>query len=738
MAITTVDVFGDSLAQGTLYSPAQIEGGLGSWPELVAQYLGSIPGLGPLISSGARFVNLAAPNPFPSGEWTYSGSWTQVVSTDAHDRLPYGYGKTGNGATAILTYAPNPVGSSYPPIVGFDYWWVDLAGGGNPSYSLDGGSSWTNFAETIAGSNGLKKCYIASAISQANGFKVRCANAAGTGALAFPAGITPYFVNPTTATTGVVLNNFASNGEQLHHLVQATSGDRMAVIDAVTLGTGSPISSRPTLTLVLHINDIALASASGWGTDLTALNARAAPVGTMAFLNAWAVETVDYNNTQQIAYRAQTKTTAAGLSPVVQVLDFFDAWVALGFADNAAQGTTAGFLQDLLHPSQRGHLDISRRVYWFFRNSLSTTIGGNTSAFTIGSSKLGGSDQLGGTPHVDQSPAFSGIGPNNALGSLTLQQAFSFSGIAPSDAVGALQVNTTATLTGIATTNAVGTLEVDQAFSVSGIGVTAALGSLTFALGAVSISLTGIAPTNAVGAFGELDQTAPLTGLASTIALGALTAAPGNVDVALTGIAPTSDLGTLNPVAATPVDFVGIAPTSGLGSPTFAVGAVTVALSGISTTAAVDALKPLPGAVVATLVSIDPTNAVGALTPAPGPITTSLAGIGPTNALGAISPITSGIASFAGIASSLVLGVLTTSTATLIVFSGILPTSAVGALTPTGPLPQFVPLVGIGSTMQVGHIILGGSPRVALLIAMPDWSARVAAVADMACTVEAS
>lgn len=380
MTVTTIDLVGDSEAEGSLFTGSQIVGGMGCWAELVAQRLGNISGIGPLLGAGFRSVGLAQET-FATGEMAYAGSWTSVVSTDAHDKLPYGYGKTGNGSDRILTYTPCPVGSSYPPIVGFDYWWVDLAGGGNPSYSLDGGSGWTNFAETIVGNNGLKKCYIASAITST--LKVRCANAAGTGTLAFPAGITPYFSDPRSATTGIVLNNFGLIGETLHHLVQSTSGDRMAILDSVTLGSGSPISSNPTITLVLHINDVQLANSTQWGTDLTSLNTRASAVGTVGFLNMWAVETTDYNATQQINYRAQTKTTAAGLSPVVKVLDIFDAWSALGLTTLTSQA--AAFLADSLHPSQAGHKDLARRVYWWLRtNNFSSTVGVPSSYTAIG------------------------------------------------------------------------------------------------------------------------------------------------------------------------------------------------------------------------------------------------------------------------------------------------------------------------------------------------------------------
>lgn len=380
MTITKVNVVGDSTVAGTIFSANQWAGGLGCWTELFAQRLANVLGFGPYLSPGLRSVALGI-GPFPT-DWTFSGSWTTVTSADAFDRLEFGYGKYGSGATLIATW-PKP--SRSPAIVGFDYWWVDIkngaTNGGNASYSLDGGSTWTTLTETLHNDNLLNKCYIPSAINS-NGFKVRMADASGTAVLGMPAGITPYYVDPRTVTTGVILNSIAINGQQLHNFVQSTSGDRMAVFGSVRPGSGSPISSDPTLTLMLHVNDIQFADASQWDTDLRTFYTKASTFGPVIFIKPWAIETTDYDATQQTLYAAQTSTTAASVGALV--LDMNALWTGLGFSGVTAQGVTAGFLGDLLHPSQKGALEISNRVYWFVRGNIFPSYGKTPSNLVAG------------------------------------------------------------------------------------------------------------------------------------------------------------------------------------------------------------------------------------------------------------------------------------------------------------------------------------------------------------------
>lgn len=386
MATTTIDVLADSEGAGTIFNYAQSRGGKGSWAELTSQYLAAIPGLGPVISPGARFVHLGL-MPFPTGEWTFSGAFSTVASTDAFDRLPHGYGKYGSGSGLVATYTV-PLG--WPPITCFELWWVDLAGGGDNSYSIDGGAQ-TNFGQTRNGNNKLSKFFVNSPITST--ITIRMANAAGTSQLGMPAGITPYFADPRGATTGVIVNNFGSNGATLHAAVAATSGDRLAVFDDVQLGTGSPIPVAPNIAVMLFVNDIIRANDTEWGTDETTLATRLNLGTKLVLVGAWAIETTDYNLTQQGLYRTKTGVIAGSTGSTF--LDINASWVARGYADVTAQG--AAFLQDSLHPKQAGHFAIADLVTGTIRNKcLTATVAGNLYAFTVGQSYVGPQTMLGG------------------------------------------------------------------------------------------------------------------------------------------------------------------------------------------------------------------------------------------------------------------------------------------------------------------------------------------------------
>lgn len=363
--IRTLLFTGDSTTQGTQGGFNMALGGRGCWYELVAERLANVEGVGPLISSGFRGCNLGfTASGYPS-EWTVpSSGLTSVLSTDAFDVYPYTAGRYANGASKIWTWTKP---ARWRSIVGFALYWVDKTSGGNWQYRIDGGT-WTNMGQTLNHNNKLCKFYVATAVTTS--VDIRASSDASTGVDCFPAGIEVYYQDPLATTQGLIVHCIAVNGSRLNQLCATTSGDRLAFLDSVQLGTGSPLSPTPNAgVLMMHINDVVLASSSGWATDLTTLNSRASPLGPVGFINVFEANTSVYGQVQQTNYRAQTKTTAAGFATPAKVYDIYDAWASNGWTGNA-EADAAGMFMDLTHESQAGHIDIASRIYWFVRNQI--------------------------------------------------------------------------------------------------------------------------------------------------------------------------------------------------------------------------------------------------------------------------------------------------------------------------------------------------------------------------------
>lgn len=326
MAIYQMAILGDSMANdGFPTGSAQGDGRLGGWDELIAEQLANIPGLGPLLSSGFRGVANGIQS---TREWSYSGSWTSVTGTDAFDKLPYGLGKYANGASNILTFT-RPIYWRRP--VGFALYWVNYGSGGNWQYRIDGGT-WTNMGQTLGGATANKICkfYISTPVNAT--LDIRASSDATTGVGCFPAGIELFWSDPTVANvSGLIVHHLAVGAQNLHGLLGSTNGDRLAILDSVQLGTGSPIANTPNAgVLLMHINDVKdINNTTTWNTDLTTFNTRVSPLGPVGFINPYQATPATFGT--QDTYRAQTKTTAAGFGTPAKVFDLFDAFTAYGF-----------------------------------------------------------------------------------------------------------------------------------------------------------------------------------------------------------------------------------------------------------------------------------------------------------------------------------------------------------------------------------------------------------------------
>lgn len=379
MTIQQLALVGDSLTIGDAFNHNIAAGGKGCWAELVAEMLADIPSVGPLLSSGARFV---AQGIVDSVEWSFAGSWTTVLSTDAFCKTPYRKGQYANGASNIATAT---LSLHWRPAVGFAIYWIDYTSGGNWSYSTDGGNTWTAMGQALANDNKLCKFYVSTPVRPGATVQIRAANAAGTGVGCLPAAIEWFY---STATSGLIVHNVAVGGTALHTLATADSGDQMAFLDSVKLGTGSPITNQPNAgCIVMHINDVAAVNnASTWNTDLGTFYSRASALGAVGILSPWECNGVAAD---QATYRAQTKTAVApaGTAFGAKSLDIYDAWTARGYGigvgtQNAAL-VAAAYLEDLTHPTQIAHLDLANRLYWFVRNQI-LALGAVPTAYPVG------------------------------------------------------------------------------------------------------------------------------------------------------------------------------------------------------------------------------------------------------------------------------------------------------------------------------------------------------------------
>lgn len=368
MTVTKIALTGDSAVQLTGPSSSSFtvaQGGKGGDWELATEMLANIPTVGPLLCSGMRGVWL---NAAPATEWSFTSggnAWTAVASTDAWDKcFAKGYYGNGTGKQATATLP-----SQYRAAVGFDVLWFDYTGGGNWQYSVDGGTVWINMGQTLANDNKLCMFYVATPIPPGGTVKFRCFNGTSDCGCGL-AGIRWWYAAPS-ATQGLIVDNYGANSIPLHQFVLSTSGDRLAPLDSVKLGTGSPVSPTPNAGVILEdINDGTLNAdpTVNYVTDLTTFNTRVSPLGPRGLVSTWEIPNATIATATQASYRAQNKTTGTSLS--MKLFDIYDAWNALGFGGNAG-AIAAGFLfSDNTHPSQAGHLDLAIRLYWFVRNQI--------------------------------------------------------------------------------------------------------------------------------------------------------------------------------------------------------------------------------------------------------------------------------------------------------------------------------------------------------------------------------
>lgn len=417
---------------------------------------------------------------------------------EQYDKLPYALLQIASGATNILTLDATKYAA---PLVAVDVLVVDLIGGGDLSLSIDGGT-WTACGQTMTGSNNIIRFRVMTP-GMTTSLRVRCANAAGTAVLGAPGGFRPWYIDHTTVTNGVIVNDYGVDGQALHGFITTSvAGDHAAILDSVTLGTGNPLGNTPNVTMMLHLNDAnfpSTGSGTSWSTDSAAFKTRAGAVSPIVLIGCWEADPTFFDATVQATMRS---TLAALADSNTYYLDLNGAYGAMGYSGNAAI-SAGGFLQDKIHLAPQGEADVGDRLFRALRKGpLSATIGGNVSAFTLGHSLLGGTDVFGGrgtsigtgtasfvgggvlgatgTRKVLGSAALAGGGALAATGRRVVVGSASFQGGGTFAATGRRSVVGSATLSaGGGAFTASGTRAVLGAAALAGGGVLAATGSRT-------------------------------------------------------------------------------------------------------------------------------------------------------------------------------------------------------------------------------------------------------------------
>lgn len=283
---------------------------------------------------------------------TSADAWTKATTSDAWDRSPCLAGVLAqqatylaNGSTKIATWT-KPAALT---VNGFYIWAVDGASSGNFSYSLDGGSSWTNVSQTWTQGNSIKRIFVGSNVTGTNTVKVRAANAAGTAVNCYFMGI-----EPTTTTSTYVIQNWGAASENTGSFVRTSSGNWHEALDLL----------QPQLLIFMMTNDEAITAALGgdesdiepnWRPLIESLaDVVTGYGGSMLFMNFF--EQTGRSVTMQATYRALIKTIAAEYG--MPCIDFYD------LVGDYQASVDAGYVNATdIHPNDTGAAFMAQQVW---------------------------------------------------------------------------------------------------------------------------------------------------------------------------------------------------------------------------------------------------------------------------------------------------------------------------------------------------------------------------------------
>ena len=357
----TVVFFGDDSVEGPYLW------GSGEWTDDNFTFVSQVAqGLGNNVGLGYRGIWKSAlrggGGPW-SAEWVFSGTWSVVTPVIA----PYGEALK---ATVVTSRGTWTVPANTLPIASYELVWVDVPGGGNWSYSHDGGSTWHSMGQTILGDNGLNKFLVVPS-TPITEVIVRAGDVTGvTNEVCAIAAIIPYYNQAGPEQPGCVVHNLGRRGANL--AASGTygpldqSGLSLSVLnllapDVIVIGfKGDAVAGDDTVSYVTALETIiTITNAGGFQCDF-------------GFLNLWDSAT---NTPNAADFRIAVQDMAEGYGAAV--LDLYNAWAQEGFTSFPADNI---FLADNENINQAGHDDIATRCIEMLGEALGPLVSTATPA----------------------------------------------------------------------------------------------------------------------------------------------------------------------------------------------------------------------------------------------------------------------------------------------------------------------------------------------------------------------
>jgi hypothetical protein len=363
-------------------------------------------------------VALQGDRPAPGGfrglwcddEWRWSGGWRRTTVKDAFDVAPFGHGWCSTGQSmATMTWTKPPAMT----VDAFDIYWAPPEGASAWEFRVDGGA-WQRMAGTSDATAGALR-RTAVAVPVVEYVEVRAGDSGRPSAVA----IVGIGVHAHAAATGTLVHNLGAARQLVATFCRDSAGDPLAVLDELQPQLAIVCFSNDVLVrkvdvyaralqrliervqpyadvlLIVPFEQRAPRRIEGAVTVEGSNSLRAvegvfldndngaplrgeaiAPGARIAHVDAFDAVTMTLPATSshddgvlmvdgvrtahaQALYRAFTKAVAERFG--CAVLDLYEAWSS-SYGAGWRNAYASGVMFDGLHPSQRGHDDIARRV----------------------------------------------------------------------------------------------------------------------------------------------------------------------------------------------------------------------------------------------------------------------------------------------------------------------------------------------------------------------------------------
>ncbi len=282
-------------------------------------------------------------------EWSFTSggdAWTSSTQSDSWSKAPYDGGfianchtMLANGSTKTATWTkPSWLTQS---ITSFKLYVVDGASSGDFAYRIDGGA-WTDVSSSWDQNSSLDVITIPSAVSST--VQVRGANAVGTAQNIYLVGL------EANTGTGSTLHDISASAQGLYTTANLTgNADYLAWIDVI----------QPDIIIVSFTNDLqtSVYNTTTITNKLQAIATRQQPYGYVVPMPFWGQDRYadgcdDARNTQLAGIYTSNATTNNS--------EYIDLWARYG---NYAAVNGLGYMQDTLHPSDSGGVEIAKLVW---------------------------------------------------------------------------------------------------------------------------------------------------------------------------------------------------------------------------------------------------------------------------------------------------------------------------------------------------------------------------------------